>query len=145
MTHATLAPNQFIVTVKDAKESVVSQGATPAKFQITNPHTEGYDTVAFQLLRHILDALPNGVTYKNRLTDGLPDQPCDIRIIKTDVDGDHTYLCRWQPFDPTKYTESTMPAQGYLGTAKVISGPHKGIGFHAWAQNHYEFIYYEVI
>ena len=39
---------------------------------------------------------------------------------------------------------SDIPGVGYLGTARVISGKHKDIGFHAWEQNDYEFVYYSL-
>lgn len=142
---AELNPNEFIVRIEFATESVLSKGSTAAKFQIINPHTQGYDTVAFQLLRHILDALPNGATYKNRLTEPLPDNRCYIRIIKPDADGHTVFLCDWIPFNPINYNKKDMPAQGFLGTAHVIDGPHKGIGFNVWQQNDQEFVYYQIV
>lgn len=77
----------------------------------------------------------------NRNTDGLPKESAIMRIISTSEESVH--LCEWTPFDKTKYTEKNMPGEGYLGTCRVISEPFKGIGFHAWEQNDYEFIYYQ--
>lgn len=85
--------------------------------------------------------------YKNRHVDGLPDKPCYMQII--DSDG-NIYLCEWEPFDESKFKMENYkpgkptPGHGYLGTAKVIGGQHKGIGFHAWDQNDHEFIYYSL-
>lgn len=80
--------------------------------------------------------------FKNRHTDGLPNRVCPIYIVKEDEDGEHLYLCEWTPYNPDNYAPNDQPAPGYLGTAKVIFGRYKGIGFHCWEQNDYEFIYY---
>lgn len=82
--------------------------------------------------------------YFNRHTDGLPDMTCVMQIlILTDMRKD-IYLCEWTPYKdiPSSDFISDIPGVGYLGTARVISGKHKDIGFHAWEQNDYEFVYY---
>lgn len=81
--------------------------------------------------------------FLNRHTDSLPKENCKILIIKKDTDGEHTFICEWNPFDKNKYSEHDMPCEGYLGTAKVIEGRYTGIGFHAWEQNDSEFIFYK--
>ena len=81
----------------------------------------------------------------NRHINGLPDYKCTMRVVTNDVDGEHIYLCEWKPFDKSQYTQINMPVKGYLGTASVIEGSYKGIGFHAWEQNNNEFIWYAVI
>lgn len=78
----------------------------------------------------------------NRHTHGLPATKCRIIILTEDISGEHRFLCQYTPFDKNNYNESNMPAQGYLGTAKVIAGNHKGIGFHCWESNNSEFVYY---
>lgn len=81
----------------------------------------------------------------NRHTSGLPTKPAVMRVVTKDVDGEHVDLCEWTPFDKSQYTENTMPGEGYLGTASVIYGTSKGIGFHAWEQNNSEFVYYQLV
>ena len=78
--------------------------------------------------------------FVNRHTHGLPDKITTLRI----VDGENVYLCEWKPFDKNHYSKENMPAEGYLGTAEVIEGGFKGIGFHAWEQNNSEFVWYTV-
>lgn len=82
--------------------------------------------------------------FKNRHTDGLPDTVCLIWIIKKDSEGEHIYLCEWEPFDKSQYTEINMPSNGYLGTATIMTGRYHGTGFHAWEQNNSQFIYYQI-
>ena len=79
----------------------------------------------------------------NRKETPLPTEPCTIRIKQ----GAHTFLCAWNPYKKENYPNPHIfhPAKGYLGTASVIEKHFKGIGFHAWEQNEYEFIYYEII
>lgn len=74
--------------------------------------------------------------FLNKHDNPLPDKQCIIEIIVND----ENYLCDWEPKD-----ENTIADKGYIGTAKVISGKYKGIGFHAWEQNDYEFINYKII
>lgn len=102
MTHATLAPNQFIITVEGATDAVLSKGATPAKFQIINPHAEGYDSVAFQLLRHTLDTLRNGGTERDKITfkaipvkDRQPEQFYSIHFVL--LDGRLPMMAQYNP------------------------------------------------
>lgn len=83
--------------------------------------------------------------FLNRHTNGLPDKSCAMRVITKDVDGEHIYLCEWEPFDKSQYNESNMTSEGYLGTVRVIEGKYKGIGFHAWEQNNSEFVWYAVV
>lgn len=80
--------------------------------------------------------------YLNRHTDLLPNENAIIEIVHNDVDGEHVYICEWEPFDENKYKGLETPSEGYLGTARAVVGEHKGIGFHAWEQNDSEFIYY---
>jgi hypothetical protein len=81
----------------------------------------------------------------NRHTNGLPDHKCAIRIIVSDVSGEDIFLCEWNPFDKSQYSETDMPSEGYLGTARVIFGRYSGIGHHAWEQNNSEFIWYKIV
>ena len=83
--------------------------------------------------------------FKNRHIDGLPTENVNMKVVINDVDGEHTMLCQWKPFNKEEYSASNMPADGYLGTVKVIEKQFNGIGFHAWKQNNSEFIYYSVI
>lgn len=83
--------------------------------------------------------------FANRHKTALPKKICLIKVITKDVDGEHTFSCEWNPFNQSQYSQSDMPAKGYLGTAKVIEGSSKGIGFHAWEQNNSEFIWYALI
>lgn len=85
------------------------------------------------------------IGYLNRKCKGLPKEEVMICIIMEDIDGEHTYNCSWHPFNESEYNENNMPAEGYLGTARVVSGKYKGIGFHAWKQNNQEFIYYKIL
>ena len=85
--------------------------------------------------------------YLNRHNEPLPNERVVINIAYEDSDGEHKFLCEWKPYDPTEYVDvppEFRPIKGYLGTAEVISGKHKGIGFHAWDQNDSEFIYYQL-
>lgn len=86
--------------------------------------------------------LKNREGYKNRHTDELPKEACIIKIIHEDSFGEAIFLCEWKPFNEQEYTNKMLPDKGYLGTAEVISGTFKGIGFNAWQQNNSEFIYY---
>ena len=84
--------------------------------------------------------------YKNRHTDGLPDKTCVMQIlILTDLRKD-IYLCDWIPARDIPVSEfiSDITGPGYLGTARVITGKYKGIGYHAWEQNDYEWVYYSL-
>jgi hypothetical protein len=83
--------------------------------------------------------------FVNRNTNGLPDKTTTMKVVITDVDGEHICLCEWKPFNKSQYSEENMPADGYLGTAKVIEGRYTGIGFHAWEQNNSEFVWYAVV
>jgi hypothetical protein len=83
--------------------------------------------------------------FVNRNTNGLPDKTTTMRVVTKDVDGEHIYLCEWKPFDKSQYSKENMPADGYLGTVKVIEGRYTGIGFHAWEQNNSEFVWYAVV
>jgi hypothetical protein len=81
----------------------------------------------------------------NRHTHGLPKEKCTIEIITGYTNNEAIYLCEWLPFDKSENTETSMPAEGYLGTAKVIGGNYDGIGFHAWEQNNSEFVWYVLV
>lgn len=75
----------------------------------------------------------------------LPNKVCNIKVLTKDFDGYHIFLCKWIPFDKSKYSEIDMPPDSYLGTATVIEGQYAGIGFHAWIPNDSEFVWYKVI
>ncbi len=75
--------------------------------------------------------------FLNRNVDGLPEKKCIVNAVTNDVDGEHVLICEWEP--------KQVSATGLLGTLRLLEGPHKGIGFHAWAQNNSEFIYYQII
>jgi hypothetical protein len=81
--------------------------------------------------------------FTNRHTDGLPKENCLIKIIVKDVGKEFTHVCDWKPYDPSLHGEK--PAEGYLGTARVVTGRCKGIGFNAWEQNDSEFVWYSKI
>ena len=83
--------------------------------------------------------------FVNRHTEGLPDKKCLIMVVTKGFSGEHISLCEWKPFDKSQYTETTIPAEGYLGTATTIDGEYKGIGFHAWEQNNSEFVWYKPV
>ena len=83
--------------------------------------------------------------FVNRHTNDLPKERCVMKVITKDVYGEHIYLCEWKPFNRNQYTETNMPAEGYLGTANVIEGIYTDIGFNAWEQNDSEFIWYAVV
>lgn len=83
--------------------------------------------------------------YKNRHIDGVPTSEAVISIINVDVNGEETFLCKWMPFDKSKYTNDNMPYQGYMGCTKVIEGRYEGIGFNLWENNDSEFIYYKIV
>lgn len=77
----------------------------------------------------------------NRKEAPLPKESC-IMWVKFDK---HVQLCRWYPFDINNYYADTMPAEGYIGTARVIDGQYVGIGYHVWKQNDSEFLEYQLI
>lgn len=89
--------------------------------------------------------LENREGYFNRHLDPLPNKSLEIEIITKDITGEFNYICLWQPFRKEFYSEKNLPGKGYLGTAKIVEGMFKGIGFHAWEQNDSEFIYYKII
>jgi hypothetical protein len=96
-------------------------------------------------MEKIIKDLEQREGWVNRNTNGLPTEPTTMKVITKDVDGERVYLCKWNPFDKSQYRDIHMPGKGYLGTAKVIEGRYKGIGFHAWAQNNSEFVWYDVV
>lgn len=79
--------------------------------------------------------------WNNRWITPLPTEAAPI-IILTRFD-EEEYLVEWTPYDPTNYSYSNQPADGYLGTASVLTGRFAGIGFHAWEQNDSEFVYWQ--
>ena len=88
--------------------------------------------------------------FKNRHIKPLPIKSCKIEIIINDTDGIHIYLCNWLPFNPNHYIDKKghimhMPNEGYLGTAKIIKGKWKGIGYNVWEQNDLEFTLYNIV
>lgn len=85
------------------------------------------------------------MTLLNRHQHPLPDNQCFIKILVKDGYGEQTHICEWMPFRPESYEAHTMPDKGYLGTAYITGGKHKGIGLHAWENNDFEFVYYEVV
>jgi hypothetical protein len=82
--------------------------------------------------------------YKNRKVFSLPKEVLFMDIIKNDNDGFHIFTCSWNPYFEENYTEENRPSESYLGTASVITGQYKRIGFHVWEQNNSEFIYYRI-
>lgn len=83
--------------------------------------------------------------YVSRFSKPLPEDPCTIAILKDELEGEQEYICEWKSAHAKRFDSDVQPSEGYLGTAKVIEGPYKGIGFHAWEQNVYEFEYYQII
>ena len=80
--------------------------------------------------------------FLNRHTDPLPITKCVIRVVINDSTGERTDLCEWEPTERSKrHTTST----GYLGTAIIIAGENKGLGYCVWQQNDSEFIWYNVV
>lgn len=91
----------------------------------------------------------NKTVYKKGFIDRrekpLPSKIKLIQIIQEDSEGEHKYLCEWIPYNKENYKGKYPPGKGYLGTAEVVKGQWKGIGYHAWEQNKHEFIYYKII
>ncbi|MGK0174063.1 MAG: hypothetical protein ACI9AT_000426 [Ulvibacter sp.] len=83
--------------------------------------------------------------WDNRHNDGLPQSVVNMKIINIDYTGETIFLCEWTPFNADDYPRYKMPSEGFLGSAKVISGDQKGSGFNVWKQNDSEFIYYKVV
>lgn len=87
--------------------------------------------------------------FRNRHLDPLPSKICLIKIIKRDIERtgseQNFYYCEWFPYNPENYLKNKQPAEGYLGTAKIVTQHLNGIGFHAWEQNDSEFVYYQII
>ncbi len=78
----------------------------------------------------------------NRHINGLPKLECAINILVEYPSHEQLISCVWLPFDESIYSETEIkPSKGYLGTARSIE-QYVGIGFHAWEQNNYEFVYY---
>ncbi len=82
--------------------------------------------------------------YINRHVDGLPKKERIIKIVYNDIDGEHIFLCKWHPFDPTNPPTDVEHDRAYLGTARTLDRKIN-IGFHAWQPNNYEFIYYQLV
>jgi hypothetical protein len=84
--------------------------------------------------------------FLNRHVDGLPDKKAIIKIWIEEIENNpETLVCEWNPFNKNDYKAGDMPDKGYLGTAKVIQDKHRGIGYHAWEQHNYAFIYYSIV
>ncbi len=83
--------------------------------------------------------------FLNRHTDGIPSEITIIRVVNVSSSGEDIFLCEWKPFKPEHRTKNFNPGTGYLGTAKVVEGRWKGIGFHMWEQNDSEFVYYALV
>ena len=69
---------------------------------------------------------------------GMPIEQCFIEI-QYGVD---EIECRWEPPNNKRLISYS---DGYLGSAMVISGNYKNVGFNAWEQNDSEFRYYRLI
>lgn len=81
----------------------------------------------------------------NRHIHRLPKEIVTMRIVTNDISGEHIDLCEWFPFNnKSKYLEN-ISEKGFLGTARIIEGKSKGIGFHAYKQNDSEFVYYQIV
>lgn len=78
--------------------------------------------------------------YINRKIINLPREISIMNIIVSGIEEEKIYKCEWVPSK-----NENLPDQGFLGTAVVISGEHKGNGYHAWDQNDSEFIYYKIL
>lgn len=72
----------------------------------------------------------------NRHVDGAPEHLSTIQIL-VEYDGENEkHVCEWRSAPPNH------PSNGFLGTATIIQGNYRGVGFHAWEQNNSEFVYY---
>jgi hypothetical protein len=83
--------------------------------------------------------------FLNRHIVPLPSHKCILKIITMDLDVEQIDTVEWRPFNEANYSKENLLAEGYLGTAKLISGRHAGIGFHAWENHSGEFIYYQIV
>lgn len=70
----------------------------------------------------------------NRKYNPLPNKDCIIQVIQNDT----IFLCSYQP-----NIDKSIP--NLIGSATVIEGKHKEIGFNVWENNDSEFIYYKII
>lgn len=78
--------------------------------------------------------------FLNRHIHKLPDNK-EVIIRLIDNDG-NMYVCGWLPKKLNEFQEQIL---GYLGTARVINGYYKGIGFNLFEQNNSEFVYYQLL
>lgn len=86
--------------------------------------------------------MSNKDNFVSRFHVPLPNEVCKIKAMIYENDEPVVQICEWKPFNPEEYPKDKMPAEGYLGTAKIIEGVFAGIGYHAWRQNNSEFVYY---
>jgi hypothetical protein len=87
----------------------------------------------------------------NRHIVPLPEAPAKIifydNFCRAEEGEEQEVLCEWHPHDVFDSARrcGKQPAEGYLGTARKLNSPYKGIGFHAWEQNNSEFVHYKLI
>lgn len=91
----------------------------------------------------------------NRKEIPLPNKECKILFKHKDgINGIFEGI--WYPYNPNNYYPDTMPAEGYLGTVRVVvddpilkkywrSNEPMLIGYHVWKQNDSEFLEYQLI
>jgi hypothetical protein len=82
--------------------------------------------------------------FVNRHKHPLPKEKCFMDIMIVISGGYKILLCEWEPFDKSNYTKTNMPADGYLGSAKIAELECYGHKFHAWKQNDSEFVWYNI-
>lgn len=72
--------------------------------------------------------------FVNRKYNPLPTEKCVMQVIQDDT----IFLCSYEP-----NKDKNIPT--LIGSATVIEGKHKGIGFNVCDSNDSEFIYYKII
>jgi len=77
----------------------------------------------------------------SRFKKPLPKETCIIQVLIKDSAGINIRVCQWNP----RAEDNDTSCKGYLGTARVLVDPYKGIGFNVWKQNKFEFFYYKII
>lgn len=71
--------------------------------------------------------------WNNRHIDPLPEYPCNIKFLEKN---NTENLGHWSP---------EIKIAGLVGTVRLVGGPFKGIGFHAWEGHDSEFVYWKKI
>lgn len=84
--------------------------------------------------------------FLDRRVDRLPDYECEIFIVNFSLYEESILKCKWIPYKKEYFNGNLLqPIDGYLGTAKKLEEPYKGIGFHAFIENDSEFVYYKLV